>query len=96
MKKLYLKMILVCKLKHYGLVFRAQVDWTFILPLEFPVKATPLAEKNASVQHHVLRSLINLHSEHSVYPISTYVVLFPVVLNFQSSVQWVGGVGSKS
>jgi hypothetical protein len=28
--------------------FRAQADWTFILPSELPTKAAPLAEKNAA------------------------------------------------
>jgi hypothetical protein len=29
-------------------------------------RATPLAEKNAAAPHHVLRSLVSLHNEHSV------------------------------
>jgi hypothetical protein len=49
-------------------VFRAQVDWTSILPSEFPAKdAAPLVEQNAIAWHHVLRSLISLHNEHPIY-----------------------------
>jgi hypothetical protein len=29
-------------------------------------RAAPLAEKNAAVRHHVLRSLISLHNEHRI------------------------------
>jgi hypothetical protein len=37
-------------------MFTAHADWTFILPLEFPAKDL----------HHVLRSLVSLHNEHSI------------------------------
>jgi hypothetical protein len=30
-------------------------------------RAAPFAEENAAVRHHVLRSLISLYNEHSVY-----------------------------
>jgi hypothetical protein len=49
-------------------VFRAQTDWTFILPSELPAKELRhLAEKNAAPRHQVLRSLISLYNEHRVY-----------------------------
>jgi hypothetical protein len=48
-------------------VFRAQADCTFILPSEFPAKELlHLPEKNAAARHHVLRSLVSLHSEHPI------------------------------
>jgi hypothetical protein len=48
-------------------VFRVQADWTVILLSELPPKELgDLTEKNAAAQHHVLRSLISLHSEHHV------------------------------
>jgi hypothetical protein len=48
-------------------VFRAQADWTFILTIRVSCeRATPLAEKNFAARHHVLRSLISLHNEHSI------------------------------
>jgi hypothetical protein len=47
--------------------FRAQADWTFILESRISCeRAAPLAEKNAALRHHVLRSLISLHIEHRV------------------------------
>jgi hypothetical protein len=49
-------------------VFRAQADWTLIVPSATSCeRAAPLAEKNAAARHRVLRSLISLHNEHRVY-----------------------------
>jgi hypothetical protein len=39
------------------------IDFIVGIPCE---RATPLAEKNAVAWHHVLRSLISLHNEHSI------------------------------
>jgi hypothetical protein len=37
-------------------------------------RAAPLAEKNASARHHVLRSLISLHNEHRVVSVEYYLL----------------------
>jgi hypothetical protein len=67
------------------LVFIAQADWTFILPSELPaLRAAPLAEKNAAAWHHVLKNLISLHHEHSVF---ISLILLLIVYHFLLGIQ---------
>jgi hypothetical protein len=49
-------------------VFRAQADWTLILPPAASCEsAAPLAEKNAAVRQHVLRSSLEACTMNTVY-----------------------------
>jgi hypothetical protein len=49
-------------------VFRAQADSTFHFTVEISCERTaPPSEKNFAPRHHLLRGLLSLHNEHSVF-----------------------------
>jgi hypothetical protein len=50
-------------------------------------RAVPLAKKNATARHHVLRSLIRLHNEHSVFLFS--IASRRTLGRMRSPIQWV-------
>jgi hypothetical protein len=52
-----------------GVQRRRFIGYSFYL-WNFCERAVPLAEKNAAVRHHVLRSLISLHKEHCILDMS--------------------------